>query len=53
MMFCGSYALGEQEYIEIPDTADEAESVIPEYIDDQYGIIEYMREWEEENSEDE
>lgn len=53
MCFCGSYVDGFDETYEIPDTADEVLDVVPAYIDEMYGISEYMREYEEEIAEDE
>lgn len=48
MAFCGTWSGGVDECIDIPSTSAEAEKVIPEVIDDMFGIVENMAMWEEE-----
>lgn len=48
MAFCGSWAGGVDECIDIPSTSAEAEQVIPEVIDEMFDIVNSMAMWEEE-----
>lgn len=48
MAFCGSWISGADICIDIPATSQEAEQVIPRAIDEMFGILENMAEWEAE-----
>jgi len=59
MAFVGEYTSdGDEDHYEIPQTADEVENVIPPHLDEQWGISEYMRDceadesWDDEEDED-
>lgn len=48
--FCGLYTNGQDDYYETYDTSiEELESVLPEEIDQEFNVIEQLREWQEEN----
>jgi hypothetical protein len=47
MAFCGSWINGVDNCIDIPGTSAEAEQVIPTEIDEMFGIVENMIQWEE------
>ena len=51
MNFAGVYRDGNDDYYELPDTADETEETLPTDLDEAFGISENMRQWEEENQE--
>jgi hypothetical protein len=52
MGFAGVYEDGFDDYYEFSGmSADEVQDMIPEALDEMYGITESMREWEEENEE--
>ena len=54
MGFCGIYEDGLDDYYEINgESADEVAEMLPEVLDEMFGISENIREWEEENEEDE
>jgi hypothetical protein len=54
MCFCGIYVDGEDDYHHYSDmSADEVAEAIPSELDDEYGISDSMREWEEENEDEE
>jgi hypothetical protein len=52
MNFCGEYSDGQDTTYEIPESSDEVLEEIPSYIDEAFGIANNMRDWEEENAED-
>lgn len=53
MAYCGHYYDGDDEYIEYGGmSADEAEEIIPQDIDEMFCIIEDMRQWEDEEEVD-
>lgn len=47
MAFCGEFVDGDDDYYDIPDTAEEAADYIPSQIDENFGIVESMRDFEE------
>ena len=51
MGFCGEYIDGGEETYEIPGTADEVDSYIPEHINEAFAIGENMSNWEQEQEE--
>lgn len=51
MAFCGSWINGVDHCIDIPSTSAEAALVIPAEIDDLFGIVENMQEWEADEAE--
>jgi hypothetical protein len=54
MGYCGHYLDGEDDYYEYGGmSADEAEEMIPSDINDMFMIVEDMRQWEEDNPDDE
>jgi hypothetical protein len=54
MCFAGIYDANGDNYFDFSDmTADEVDAEIPDELDIKFSIVETMREWEEENSEDE
>jgi hypothetical protein len=54
MCFCGIWEDGNDDFYEIGDmTADQVEEMLPEFLDESYGISECIREYEEENAEEE
>jgi len=54
MCFCGVWEDGDDDYYDISDmTAAEVEELLPEFLDESYGISECIREYEEENEDDE
>jgi hypothetical protein len=54
MAFCGIWEDGNDDFYEIGDmTADQVEEMLPEFLDESYGISECIREYEEENAEEE
>jgi hypothetical protein len=54
MAFCGVWEDGCDDFYEIGSmTADEVEDLLPSFLDESYGISECIREYEEENKEDE
>ena len=53
MGFAGVYEDGFDDYYEFSGmSADEVEEMLPEALNEMYGITESMREWEEENSDE-
>lgn len=52
MAFCGAYEGFDESYDYSGMSADEAEDVLPETLNEMYGITESMREWEEENQDE-
>lgn len=54
MCFTGIYEGGADNYYEYAElSADEIEDVIPEILNEAFGIADYKRDWEEEENEDE
>jgi hypothetical protein len=54
MCFCGIYVDGADDCYEYGQmSADEVADTIPSELDDEYGISDSMREWEEENEDEE
>ena len=51
--FVGEWLDGDDYTYEIPGTSEEVKDVIPEHLDEAWGISENMAEWEEENAEEE
>jgi hypothetical protein len=51
MAFCGSWINGIEAEYQIPDTAQEADQVIPEEIDEVFDIVNSMATWEEDDVE--
>ena len=47
MNFCGKWDEGSDEYFDIPDTAEEAEDLLPEDINEMFGIVEMLEDREE------
>ena len=53
MAYCGRFVDGQDEYYDYTDmSADEVEENLPSEINEMFGISEDMRQWEEENAED-
>lgn len=53
MAFCGEYTSdGDDDYYSIPETADEVREMIPQHLDEEWGISEWMADAEAENSDD-
>ena len=53
MMFCGEYdSQGEHDYYDIPETVQLAEQLIPVELDEEFGILESMTQWEEEQAQE-
>jgi hypothetical protein len=53
MAFCGVWEDGDDDFYEIGGmTADEVAETLPEFLDESYGISECIREYEEENAEE-
>ena len=50
MMFCGSWINGVDDFIDIPQTSQEAAEVIPDEIDGIFDIVNSMAMWEEEET---
>ena len=54
MGFCGIWEDSNDDYYDISGmSADEVEELLPEFLDESYGISECMREWEAESADDE
>jgi hypothetical protein len=54
MCFCGIYVDGEDDYYDYSTlSADEVAENLPSDLDDEYGISDNLREWEEENEDEE
>lgn len=49
MAFCGVWDNGDDQYYEIPETAEEVRDQLPEEIDEYWCISEQKEDWEQEN----